>query len=188
MQNKTFEETRKSIEERLTDATKCYLLIKYSYNTKEEDELYKREFTKRYINFYRNIINIEKEIDEEYIEGMSDKFKDIFNIGFYKEKMKFLSQSEIGETLEDNNVNVDIDYDKKTSNSTVKLHFYHANNLEFGIHTRFHVNTSKYGVIDPVACNEEETTFIFNVMTEYFIKECFNDTKNNKKNILKLDM
>lgn len=178
----SFNKIRESIDESLTDATKCYLLIKYAYSTDEEKKLYIEEFKKRYDNFYKTVKGIENHIDSVFSDGMETQLKGILNLGFYKEKMNFLEIEDL--SLEELNQQVDLDFENKTSTSMVKLNFYHNNKVEFGTNTRFHVNTTKYGVIDPKAHNEEEVAYIFNALTSYYI----NSFTDKDKNIIKKEL
>jgi hypothetical protein len=72
--------------------------------------------------------------------------------------------------------------------SAVKLNFYHNSNIEFGPNTRFHVDASKLGVIDPKAHSDEEAAFVFSALTEYFINKYYNDLKKDSKKLIKKNM
>lgn len=186
--NNSFEGMKKKIDSAITDTTRCYLLIKYAFNTDEETKIYKEEFEKRYLNLYKIILETEKNIDNAFDDDIKGKIKDMFYLSLYKEKMAFLDSIEMEEGIILNNEGIDKIYEDKLSNSTVKLNFYHNNNLEFGSKTRFHVSTTKYGSIDPRAHSEEEMIYIFEATTNYFKNKCLDDVKNNKKKILKPDM
>ena len=172
-QNNYFDYYKEKISSSLLEATKCYILIKYAYNSDEETKMYEEEFKKRYTNLYRTIMNLEDEIDTLLV-------KKVLNIDFYKEKMNFFKSMNVEKTLEVINPQIDEDYEKKASNSTVKLNFYHSNKLEFGPNTRYHVNTTKYGVIDPLAKSEDESAYIFSALNEYFKSKYIKDSKVKK--------
>lgn len=169
MDAKSFEETRRKIEDGITEITKCYILINFAYNTEEEKYLYKKEFKKRYINFYKTILNARQEVEDSYKESIRERIKGIFDLEGYKNKMSFLEGMDLSKE-ESNDINIDADYERKTSNSNVKLNFYHNNGVIFGPSTRFHVNTTKYGAIDPVAHTQDEEKYIFDILTYYFEK------------------
>ncbi len=185
--NKSFAEMKKEMDDSLTDVTKCYLLIKYAFNTEEETKKYNEEFKKRYINYYKTIIDLENELDERLLPGLSSEFKLLLNTAYYKDGMKFLkniSLDEIGENDEE----IDADYQKKASLGAVKVNFYHNNKVEFGRNTRFHVNTAKNETIDPIAKTEEEKTYIFAALTNHFIEMYSDGLCKTNKTLMKKGM
>lgn len=184
---RTFDEIKSDIDNSLTDATKCYILVNYVYNTEEYDKKYKDEFAKRFINFYKTIVKVENELDDMFLKDNSDIFKRILNIDYYKPNMKFLDSVDLGNELEEKDDSVDIDYEVKASMSVSKLNFYHNNRVEFGNNTRFHVDTDKCSAIDPKARSEEEKVFIFMALTDYF-KNNYLDKSNKDIKILKKNM
>lgn len=183
--NESIENIQNNVQKSLTDITKCYILINYAHNTDEEQKLYKQEFQKRYINFYRNIVLLSEQINETYEGSMKDLFKKILDLDFYQSKMNFLDTIDLGNDIEENNQEVDSDYNRKASMSQVKLNFYHNNKVEFGLNTRFHVDTSRYSTIDPEAKNNEEKENIFCALTFCFRN---NYLKDYKKKLILEDM
>lgn len=181
----TFEEIRGKINDSLTGIAKCYILINYAYNTEEETITYKKEFKKRYVDFYKLIIETEEDIDRRFMNGLNEPLKKLLNIEFYKPEMTFLKQTNIDE-IKGTDEDIDADYERKASMSVVKLNFYHNNNVEYGSTTRFHVNTTKYGVVDPVAHSEEESIYLFSTLTNYYINNLNNvETDDKQKKLTK---
>lgn len=180
----SLEELKENIDNSLTDITKCYLLINYAYNTSEEMILYTSEFKKRYNNFYRTISIIELELDESKLADNKDLLKQMLGIDEYKNKMGFLDNERLENELEDKDDTIDLAYETKAANTSVKLNFYHNNHVEFGPKTRFHIDTDKYSTIDPVAKTEEEKKYIFEVLTNFYL----NNFSYKKSKTLKKDM
>lgn len=178
----SIDEVKNNINESVMGITRCYILIKYANNTEEEQELYESELRKRYINFYRNMLVFEERINESYDGSMRELFKKISDFDFYKSKMGFLNSMDVGE-IEEIDPSVDEDYEVKASMSQVKLNFYQNNKFEFGINTRFHVDTSKYSTINIEAKDNEEKESVFRALTLCFKgKYC---SKNRNKLVLK---
>ncbi len=172
--------TEELIENSVEDIAKCYMLLKYAYNTEEENKKYKKEFEKRYNNFYLIINNLEKDIDNNHYSDIGEEIKKMFNLDFYKSNMSFLDCDSINE-IKEKDESVDIDYEKKASMIIVKLNFYHGNNYEFGNNTRLHVDINNYGLIDLKPFSEEESFNIFSSLTDYYLV----NIKNKKIKVLK---
>lgn len=170
---------KESIDNRVVGITKCYLLIKYAYNTEENDNVYKSEFKKRYLNFYKELIKVDHDLEDLSMTDNPELFRQILGLDYYMPNMSFLEKEDIGAELEEENDIVDIDYEVKAAMSTVKLNFYHNNQVEFGNNTRFHVETEKYSTINPKATTNEEKKFIFEALTTFYKNTYLN--KNDKK-------
>jgi hypothetical protein len=185
---RSFGEMKELINKTLTDATKCYILANYVYNTEDTSKKYKDEFKKRYTNFYKTIINIEDEMNGMFRNEACETFKQILNLDYFKSKMDFFNSENMDMELEDIDDSIDIDYEVKAAMSSVKLNFYHSNRVEFGNNTRYHVDTSKYGVINPSPSNEEERMFIFLSLTNYYYNNCLVEEKDNTKKLINKNM
>ena len=174
-----YDDIKNGVDNALTDVTKCYILYTYAYSTEKEYDLYKGEFKKRFINLYKTIMDIDKDIDYRHLSGISDEIKEIYNINFIKNELSFLDKDDLGEELEETNTKIENDYISKTTTKMVKLNFLHNHRYEFGNSTRSHVNVEEYGTIDPVAHNDEEIETIFSVLTDFYQRHCL-DKKPKK--------
>lgn len=166
---------KERINDSLTDVTKCYILINYADNTAEEMEMLEEKFISKYNDFYKTIIEVEQVLDNKYMS--SDSYKKILNLDFYKESLDSIEIEEI--ETED----LDIIYNKKANNSNTRLNFYYNNKSEFGPSTRFHVETTKNGLINPRAKDEKERKYIFNTLIEYYNKKYLNTSKKYVKSM-----
>ena len=167
------------IDNRIIGITKCYLLINYAFNTEENNDVYKTEFKKRYLNFYRALTSVDHDLDDLSLTSNPKLFKQLLGLDYYIPTMSFLESEDINTELEEENDIVDIDFEVKAAMSSVKLNFYHNNNVEFGNNTRFHVETDKYSTINPKAKTSEEKKYIFEALTNFYKNNFLN--KNNKK-------
>lgn len=178
----TFEDTEKRKISLVGDIAKCYMLLNYAYNNADETKLYSDEFVKRFTNFYKTIILLEETIDFKHCKEIAVELKKYFNIGFYRSKMEFLDDIDLGDELAEINQNVDSDYASKCSLLAVRLNFYHHNKFEFGSYTRKHVNMDSYEPINCSINNEEEEMYLFSQLADFF-KSKYVD-KTGKKLIL----
>lgn len=178
--NFAFGKIKKELDEQVTGITKCYILLKYAYNSKEDEIKYKEEFKNRYISFSKNINETAEYIDEKCLN--SDEIKDLLALGFYQSSMSFLDEKDI--EIKAFNSEIEEDYNKKTTADTVKRNFYHNNNCEFGSKTREHVNLTQYGIIDPEAKNDTEDAFIFSALTTYFRNTFSKEFIKDKKSLI----
>ena len=165
--NFSFGKDKKELDERVAAITRCYILLHYGYNTDDENKLYREEFKKRYVAFYRAVNEKSEYLDERHMSGIVEEIKELILLPHYQTTMSFLDGVELGEP-EEFNSQIEEDYEKKTLTETVKRNFFHNNNCEFGTKTRDHVNLTQCGVIDPMANDDTEDAFIFAALTTYF--------------------
>ena len=175
----TYVEIKKRILDSLEELIKCYILINYAYNTEEKLIHFKEDFRKKYINFYKTINDIDKEIDENHYEEIGKEIKKIFNIDYYKSKMDFLDSynfeyedaSPLGE--------IDKEYRVKASTILTKNNFYQNNDYEFGKNTNAHINIKNSNPINPKPSNDMEEKIVFLKISMYFMNN-YLDSRNKK--------